>query len=328
VSELRKDPTRLQWVLVRPKGRSDDAGGECAFCPGAEASTPPEIAAYRKERSAPNSPGWQVRVVPETDPYFRIEWDLLREGVGMYDKITPRGASELIVESPRHDDTLATMSPEHLESVIWMYRDRLVDLKRDTQIRDILISRRHKRPGVPPHHPYSRLTAIPIVFADTRSELRQAREYYQYKGRCLFCDIVREEIAAEARVVRLTQHFVVLMPYAARFPLETWILPRRHHCLFEEALARETAPDLAALLSGYFGTLAEQFGDPAWELMLHTAPNLNSKILPGEWTTVREDYHWHIEIIAPPERANRLGGIFINESPPEDTAAQLRAAWR
>jgi len=303
-------------------------GDDCALCPGSESATLPEIAAYRKNGSAPNTPGWRVRVVPETDPYLTIESDLVRQGVGMYDTITPRGASELIVESPRHDDTLATMDVEQIESVLWMYRDRLVDLKRDSQIRDILVSRHHKRPGVPPHHPYSRVTAIPIVFDDTRHELRKAREYYQYKRRCLYCDMVREEIAAEARLVRVTRHFVVLVPFASRVPLETWILPRQHGCQFEEALTTETASDLSGLLSGHFRTLADALGDPAWELVLHSAPNLAMKILGSEWATVRDDYHWHVEIVAHGERANCIGGIFVNESGPEEIAARLREVWR
>ena len=175
MEELRKDPTRGRWVLIRPKGHS--AGeDDCPYCPGNEAATI-EIAAYRKDGAPPNGPGWSVRVVPASDPYFRIEWELIREGVGMFDMITPRGASELVLESPRHDDTLATMAPEQIESVLWMWRDRLLDLKRDGQIRDILVSRHHKKPGVPWHHPYSRLTAIPIVFDETRQELREAREY-------------------------------------------------------------------------------------------------------------------------------------------------------
>src|SRR5207249_11546651 len=190
--------------------------------------------AYRKEGSGPNSPGWTVRVVPESDPYFRIEWEVVREGIGMFDMITARGASELILESPRPDDTLATMDVEQIESVLWMYRDRLLELKRDSQIRDILISRRHKKPGVLPHHPYSRVTAIPIVFDEMRRELREAREYYQYKRRCLYCDMLRQEIAAEERVVSLTPAFAALVPYAARGPLEAWILPRQHGCSFEE----------------------------------------------------------------------------------------------
>ncbi len=190
-----------------------------------------------------------MRVVPARDAYFRVERELVREGVGMFDMITPRGASELILESPRHDDTLATMDPEQIESVLWMYRDRLLDLKRDSQIRDILVSRRHKKPGVAPHHPYSRITATPIVFDDVRRELRESREYYEYKRRCLYCDMLRQEVAAEERVVRLSSAFVALVPYAPRTSLETWVIPRRHACSFEEALTPETAPDLARLLS-------------------------------------------------------------------------------
>jgi UDPglucose--hexose-1-phosphate uridylyltransferase len=268
-----------------------------------------------------------VRVVPEPDAYFRIEWELVREGVGMYDMIVPRGASELIVESPRHEDTFASMEPAQIESVLWMYRDRLLDLKRDSQIRDILVSRHHRKPGVPNHHPYSRITAIPIVFDETRRELRESREYYQYKRRCLYCDLLRQEMGAEERLVHATRGFVALVPYASRAPLETWILPRRHGCSYEEALTSESAPDLARLLAEYCRTLERHFDDPGYELVLHTAPNLRSRILQGDWATIRDDYHWHIEILPQPERLNRVGGIFVNEKPPEDAARDLRERW-
>lgn len=326
MSDLRKDPTRGQWVLVRPRGGAERDGDDCPFCPGNEASTPPEIAAYRKEGSAPNSPGWQVRVIPEADPYFQVEWELVREGVGMYDKITPRGASELIIESPSHEDTPATMGPDQLERVLWMYRDRLEDLKRDPKIRDILITRRYRKPGSRLSHPYSRVTAIPVIFDDLRRELRESREYYQYKRRCLFCDILRQELADDDGVVRLTPFFLVVVPYAARSPFETWVLPRQHACAFE-SLSPEAAADLARLLTGYFGVLASGLGNPSFELSLHTAPNLQAKILQDEWATINEDYHWHLEIVVQPERANRVGGIAVNEVPPEEAARRLRDAW-
>ena len=313
-------------MLIRPK--ADAAVHQnCPYCPGAEEATAPEIAVYRKDGSPPNTSGWSVRVVPEPDPYFRVERELAREGVGMYDMISPRGASELIVESPRHDDTLATLSLDQVESVLWMYRDRLTDLKRDQQIRDILISRRHKKPGVAAHHPYSRVTAIPIVFDETRRELREAREYYQYKRRCLYCDLVRQEVAARERVVRVSPSFAVIVPYAARSPLEVWIVPRRHACAYEDALTAELAAELAALVSHIACALASRLGDPGYELQLHTAPNLRSRILQGEWATIRDDYHWHIEIVVEPERANRVGGIFVNEKSPEASAEELRDAW-
>ncbi|HSE46812.1 MAG TPA: hypothetical protein VLA89_15955 [Gemmatimonadales bacterium] len=325
MDELRKDPTRGRWVLVRPKDRLEEDGG-CPYCPGTEGQTT-EIAAYREESTPPNQSGWSVRVVPASDPYFRIEHELIREGVGMFDMITPRGAGELIIESPRHEDSLASMEPGQIEAVLWMYRDRIVDLKKDSQIRDILISRHHKKPGVAPHHPYSRVTAIPIVFDETRRELRESREYYQYKRRCLYCDMLRQEIGADKRIVRLTPWFAVLVPYAARAPLEVWVVPRHHACSYEEALTPESARDLAALFSQLFRTVTKGFADPGYEMVLHNAPNLRSRILQGDWATIRDDYHWHIEVIALPERVNRVGGIFVNEKAPEATAGELREAW-
>ncbi len=325
MEELRKDPTRGRWVLIRPKG-SPEPDTPCPYCPGAEEQVT-EIAAYREPSENGDQTGWTVRVVPASDPYFRIEHDLVREGVGMFDMIAPRGAGELIIESPRHDDTLATMEPAQIESVLWMYRDRIMDLKKDSQIRDIMISRNYRKPGVPPHHPYSRVTAIPIVFDETRRELREAREYYQYKRRCLYCDILRQEIGAETRIVRLGPRFAVMVPYAARGPLEVWVVPRQHACSYEDTLTPDVSRDLAVLVSQLFRTLAKRFGDPGYELVLHNAPNLRSRLLQGDWATIRDDYHWHMEVVAYPGQANRVGGIFINEKAPEDSADELRGSW-
>jgi UDPglucose--hexose-1-phosphate uridylyltransferase len=327
MSELRKDPTRGRWVLVRPVTSGQIQAEECPFCPGNESRTPPEIAAYRKDGSAPDGPDWSVRVIPEPAPYFRIERPMVREGVGLYDRVSPRGATELIVESPSHDDTPATLGEGRWEQVLWMYRDRIRDLKGDTNIRDILITRRHGVPGSRILHPYSRLTAIPIIFDDVRSKLRECREYYEYKRRCVYCDIIRQELAARDRVVRATPHFVVVSPYAARTPFETWVLPRQHACAFEAALSPEVVGDLAAVLNGLFRALAGPLGDPGLEMVLYTAPNQAAKVLPGEWATIAEDYHWHLEITPDPHRPAPVGGIYVNEMPPETAAVEISRAW-
>ena len=327
MNDLRKDPTRGHWVLVRPAGDAPAASGDCPFCPGSESHTPPEIIAYRKDGSAPDGPGWSVRVVPEVDPYFRVERDVGREGVGLYDKVPPRGATELIIESPEHDLTPAGMDEARWEQVLWMYRDRLRDLKKDPAIRDILITRRYKKPGSRISHPYSRVVAVPVIFDDVRRQLIQCREYYEYKRRCVFCDIIRQEMSDEERVIRVTPHFVALVPYAARSPYEAWILPRQHACAYEQALRSDAVTDLAALLRGHFRTLASLPGDPSFEMVLYTAPNQAAKLVPGEWSTIAEDYHWQLEITPSPDRLSRIGGIHVNDVPPEEAARRLREAW-
>jgi UDPglucose--hexose-1-phosphate uridylyltransferase len=322
--ELRKDPVTGRWVLVRRRG---DLGARdasvCPFCPGNEAMTPGEIVAYRIPESRPNEAGWQVRVFPEGDPYFKIEEELVREGVGMFDRVSTRGASEIVVEDPNHESTLANMDEAQLIRVLWMYRDRIQDLKRDSKIRNIVVTRRHGKPGARIRHPYSRILAAPIVFDDIRAELVQAREYYTYKRRCVYCDTIREEMASGQRVVRVTPHFVAFVPYAARAPFELRVLPRRHAYSFEDITA-DQVPDLARLMLDLFGVVAKALGDPPYEMVLHTAPNLQVKMLQGEWDTVARDYHWHLDIVPGAPGRSFVAGIAVNETFPEVAAQLLR----
>ena len=244
----------------------------------------------------------------------------------MFDMITPRGASELIIESPRHDDTLATHGARARSSRCCGCTATGSSISSATARSATSSSRATTRsPGWPHHHPYSRVTAIPIVFDETRRELREAREYYQYKRRCLYCDILRQEIGRRGAGRPAHAAFAALVPYAARVPLEMWIVPRQHGCSFEEALpGRDRRATWRGCSPSYFRALARSFGDPGYEMVLHTAPNLRSRILQGDWATIRDDYHWHIEITPEPEHANRVGGIFVNETRPETAAAELR----
>lgn len=323
--ELRKDPSTGKWVLVRPRRAwRDEDPTMCPFCPGNEHLTPPEIAAYRSGGGS-NGAGWEVRVVPEVDAYFVIEEELVREGIGMFDRISTRGASEIVVESPDHDMTLEGAEDGKIERILWMYRDRIEDLKRDLKIRDVVVTRRRGEPGSRRRHPCSRVLAGPIVFDDVRAELTQAREYYAYKRRCVFCDTIRQEVASRDRLIQLTSHFVAFVPYAARVPFEIRVLPRRHACAFEEVTPGEVA-DLAHLLRTLAGLIVKGVGEPSYEMVLHTAPNLAVKIVQGEWDTIDRDYHWHLEVLVQPERATGISGIAVTDMLPEEAARVLREA--
>jgi UDPglucose--hexose-1-phosphate uridylyltransferase len=284
-----------------------------------------EIVAYRPNGSGPNQGGWQVRVIPEADPYFAIEEELIREGVGMFDRISPRGASELVIEHPDHAATWPRMDESQIVRVLWMYRDRIHDLKRDAAIRSIVVTRRHRKSGARIRHPHSRILAMPIIFDDLRAELTEARDYYAYKRRCVYCDMVREAVAHQTLLVRATASFVAFVPYAARVPFELRILPRRHGCAYEEITAEEIA-DLGDMLKAVMDVADRTMGDPPYEMVLHTAPNLQTRLLWGEWETLARDYHWHVELVFHADRQSRVAGIAVNEILPEEAARRLREA--
>ena len=117
--ELRKDPIIGRWVIIsteRGKRPHDfvvepevTKGGFCPFDPGNEHTTPPEVLAYREPGTTPNTPGWQLRVVNNKFPALAMEGQLDRQGEGMFDKMNGIGAHEVIIESPDHQATLATI---------------------------------------------------------------------------------------------------------------------------------------------------------------------------------------------------------------------------
>jgi UDPglucose--hexose-1-phosphate uridylyltransferase len=163
-TELRKDPVSGRWVLVRNSSPPGNGNGACPFCPGQEAHTPAEIAAYRTNSQPPNSSKWLVRVIPEHAPLLQIEGDNYREGLGMYDKVSGRGASEIVIEHPDHNASWDTLPVGDIERVLWMYRDRVADLYRDPQIRAVLVLRRTRAAAASIAHPFSRVIGAPIVF--------------------------------------------------------------------------------------------------------------------------------------------------------------------
>ncbi len=328
MSELRKDPVTERWVIIsteRGRRPSDFApelkkpkGGFCPFDPGNEDKTPPEILAFRPEGSARNGPGWRLRVVPNKFPALRVEGDLNREGVGLYDRMSGIGAHEVIIETPNHEETLATLSTKNFEEVLWAYRDRMLDLRRDIRLRYAMIFKNHgEAAGATLEHPHSQLIALPIVPHLIAEEMAGAKNYYNYKERCIFCDIVRQEIQQGERVVLENAEFLVVTPFASFAPFETMILPKRHNPFFEENQVHEIQ-SLAGIFSETLRRLEKALNYPPYNFTLHTAPFTERRL---------EYYHWHFEII--PKLTKFAGfewgsGFFINPTPPEEAAKFLR----
>jgi UDPglucose--hexose-1-phosphate uridylyltransferase len=330
MSELRKDPVVGRWVIISAERgrRPSDFGPEparprltsCVFCPGHEDKTPPEILAGRPPGSDPTGPGWTFRVVSNKFPALRIEGDLEPTGEGPFDRMNGVGAHEVVVEAPQHDASLATMSADAIADVLWAYRERMADLKKDARFQYILIFKNHgEAAGASLEHPHSQLIATPIIPIMVIEELAGAAQYYEIKERCVWCDVIREERRSRHRVILDADGFVALAPFAPRFPFEAWILPTRHASAYEES-GVEVLRALAGVLGGFVSRMNRVLHDPPFNFVLHTAP-LHAPAL--------EHFHWHLEVI--PKLTRIAGfewgsGFFINPVAPEDAATALREA--
>ncbi len=331
MSELRKDPVLERWVIIsteREKRPTDfsleeatpKVDGFCPFCEGNEDKTPPEILAFREEGSAQNGPGWSLRVVPNRFPVLTVEGDLSREGDGIYDKMSGIGAHEVIIESPDHEENLEDLSLPRLADVLKAYGERISDLKRDHRFRYVLIFKNHGAlAGASLEHSHSQLIALPVVPKRVSEELEGSKKHFDYKERCVYCDIIRQEMDQRERVVTENGDFIVIAPYAPKSPFETWIVPKRHIASYEQTPGELFEP-LAAMLSETLKRLRKVLGTPPYNFILHTAPFGKEGL---------EYYHWHFEIM--PKLTKTAGfewgsGFYINPTAPEEAAKFLREA--
>lgn len=328
--ELRKDIVIGRWVIISTERscRPDQFKGEtevieennnfCPFCQGNEDKTPPEIYAIRNDNSLANSPGWEVRVVPNKFPALRIEGDLNRKGVGMYDMMNGIGAHEVIIETPHHKQQMHDYPVQHLKNIISTYKFRSSDLKNDERMRYIMIFKNYGREaGASLYHSHSQLIATPVTPKRVKEELTGAKNYYKFKERCVFCDIINQEIDSGKRIIFQNSSFIAISPFASRFPFETWILPINHNPDFDNISEKEEF-DFSEILLLILKKIIKGLSNPSYNFLIHTAPSRYKR--PGYWLTIDKDFHWHLEIIP---RLTRPGGfewgtgLYINPVPPE-----------
>jgi len=322
--ELRQDPTTRIWILVghsaRDSGRKEKPVG-CPFCPGHEAETPPTLATIAGSDGA-----WRVRAFPDKMPIFQVEGDLDRAAEGLYDRMRNVGAHEIVVETREHAVSLAHLSPEDIARVLLMYRRRIQDLKNDVRIRYVQV---FKNQGVQAgsliDHAHSHLVATAVVPRRLEAELRWSKRHFDMKERCLYCDILHQEVAQGTRLVTRVGDFVAFCPFAPRFAYEVWIFPAIHSHRFEDQGDGALA-NLASVLKSVLERVEQITRD--YHVVLHSSPNEKSPPVWGlPWETLRDDFHWHIEVLprhAEVARLHREEEFYVNPVTPEEAARQLR----
>ncbi|MCL5965721.1 MAG: galactose-1-phosphate uridylyltransferase [Deltaproteobacteria bacterium] len=326
MTELRKDPIVGRWVIIsteRAKRPHDFAPeppprkeGVCPLCPGSERMTPPEILAVRPAGGGDG--GWTLRVVPNKFPALRIEGDLGKAGNGVYDRMNGIGAHEVVIETERHDVELHDLPESRIEDILWAYRERVNDLKKDRRFKSVIVFKNHgSAAGASLSHSHSQLIALPVIPKRVMEEMIGCKEYYGFRDRCLICDIIVQEMDQKARIVEESGDFLAFAPYAPRFPFETWIVPKRHQCAYE-MIEQDQIRALAPVFRRTLRRINLALENPPFNFIIHSA---------AFQERAADFYHWHIEIM--PKLTKVAGfewgsGFYINPTPPEESAKYLR----
>ncbi len=226
--------------------------------------------------------------------------------------------AEVVIETPEHNQTIATMDHPTVSGILEAYRVRYIELARDERVNLITIFRNNGREaGTSLEHPHSQIIATPIVPPHVSDHMTKCRVAYDTYGACVFCHMLREELSQRVRIVIESNHFVSLCPFASRSPFEVRIFPKRHVSSFG-TISSEEIEDLADVLRFTLGKIYIGLKNPDYNYIIRS------------WRTESiqaKHYHWYMVII--PKLTIPAGfelgtGIYINTSLPEGCAEYLR----
>ena len=310
--ELRFDPIRSQWVAYATE-RNDRTFLPTDFCP-----------------LCPTGPGgrsevplddFEIVVFENRFPAFGPD---LRAGRPVRPSKT--GGCEVIVYTREHEHTLAQLTEERLRLLVDVWADRYLELGSRTDVAYVYIfENKGEEVGVTLHHPHGQIYALPFVPPFAQAELDSSRRHLEATGRCLHCEEIERELRGP-RMVLSNRSMAAFVPNAARWPYEVHLYARRHVESIADLDATQRL-DLARALRSVTATYDRHFGfSTPYVMAMHQAPTDG-----GAWP----EAHLHIEFYPPHRRADRLkylagvelgAGTFVNDTKPEETAAQLRKA--
>jgi len=327
MSEFRQNMLTNEWVIIaterakRPqdfqkkaekKSPLPEFSADCAFCPGNESRTPPAL------YTIPRNGHWQVRVVPNKFAALQKDIPFQPKRVGRFLKATGYGIAEVIIETPSHNLSLATMDDEAAQDVVTAYKRRYMSVANEKQICFINLFRNHGvRAGTSLEHPHSQLIATPVIPPHVRNPIEQAVRYFDTRGQCIYCAMLDEEIRRQERIIAETDFFIAYAPYASRTPFEVRIMPKKHQASFGDTDGKELS-DFAVFLKNILARIYKGLVDPDYNFIIRSAPvgDENAKY-----------FHWYMLII--PKLTTSAGfemgtGIYINVTYPEECADFLR----
>lgn len=332
LSEFRYDPIKRTWVILaaqrgcRPSHYQADTQAvqepkTCPFCQGNEGMTPPEVYSRRSPGSAPDSPGWRVRVVPNKFPALSVTDPYENSIEEIHSRIPGFGSHEIIIETPVKGRQMADMGDDEITEVLYVFRERMHTHFSDGRFKTVIVFKNHgKEAGASLVHSHAQLIALPVVPSNVASQLQSFKDFQARKGGCLMCGIVEREITEKTRVIMNDNSYLIAAPFASSSPFQLNIIPKAHSHDFS-SIDDHSIGKLAPVLGDILRRLRSVLGEHPWNMVLHNAP------FDPEREEDAQAYHWFIEIT--PRLTNPAGfeigsGFSINTVAPEECAEILR----
>jgi len=319
---LRKDPVIGRWVIIaserarRPGNFIDtsdneieDEETECSFC--------------NNQQEVIYTASDDVCVVSAGDSISEPQKKFHRTKQGLYDVIDGLGVHEIVIETAEHLANMADLDTNRIRLIFQTYAARMRALQEHDQIQYTAVYKNYgpTAGGRKIAHTRSHIVATPVLPLRVKEKLIGAKKYFDTNHRCIYCDLIRQEVKSGERIVYETEHFIAVIPFAAQFLFEIWIFPKEHHCDFHQGV-KDKEKDLAAMMKILLQKFQKDLDNPAYNFVIQTAPSLSKK-----WETIEQDYHWHIELMP---RLTRMAGFekgtgfSICAIPPEAMAEYLR----
>jgi UDPglucose--hexose-1-phosphate uridylyltransferase len=232
---LRWNPLRQTWVLVSPHRTERPWQGEvgqktipsaltydpaCYLCPGNQRAGGAANPAYESVFSFVNDYAALLPDLPEV-PDVPTSPLLVAEPI--------RGLCKVLCFHPDHSLTLARMTREEIRRVVDAWTLEYQQLGALDWIQYVQIfENRGAMMGASNPHPHGQIWSTSHIPDEPAAETATQRNYLQRNARCLLCDYIEAEIAAQERVIFLNEHFAAVVPWWAVWPFEVMLLSRRH----------------------------------------------------------------------------------------------------
>ena len=326
MSEIRENRLTGEWVLIAPErgGRGMTLAlrpsplevpaylATCPFCPGNES------ASQERFRLEDEDGRWSLRSVVNKFSVLSPTGEVTLADCPPAGESSVNGVGlhEVLIESPRHDLTMALYPVAHVQRILDTFRHRFLEFHADPRVKHVIIFKNQGLDaGATQQHPHSQIVGIPIVPGQIVDRLERSRRFYADTGQCLACSLIASELAQGCRIIAENSDYLAFIPHAALSPYHLWIFPKAHSPCFSDQPA---LPSLTVILHTVLGKIYGMLGNPPFNFVIRS-------LAPQEKDA--SHFHWYLAIVP---RVNKVAGfelgtgMYVNPSSPEACALALR----